>query len=71
MALSDVWEGLELVLVHLRNLFFGQLLLFMCVYGDFEVLGREHLEGSHSAAELDLELREYSDLVLFFLNALY
>ena len=71
MALFDVWEGLELVLVHLRQLFFGQLLLFMCMYGDFEVLGREHLEGSHFEAELDLELREYSDLALFFLNAPY
>ena len=71
MLLFDVWECLDLVFVHLRNLFFGQLLLFMCMYGDFEVLGREHLEGSHSAAELDLELREYSDLALFFLNAPY
>ena len=71
MLLFDVWEGLELVLVHLRNLFFGQLLLFMCMHGDFEIFGGLLLGGSYSASELDLELREYSDLVLFFLNALY
>ena len=58
MLLFDVWEGLELVLVHLRNLFFGQLFLFMCMCGDFEVLGREHLEGSQCVDELDPELRE-------------
>ena len=70
MALLDVWEGLELVLVHLRNLLFGQLLLFMCMHGDFEVLGREHLERINEQAELDLELRGSMGLALFCLNAL-
>ena len=58
MLLFDVWEGLELVLVHLRNLFFGQLLLFMCMHGDFEIWVRLLLEGTHLGGELDLELRE-------------
>ena len=58
MLLFDVWEGLELVLVHLRNLFFGQLLLFMCMHGDFEIFGGLLLGGSYSPGELDLELRE-------------
>ena len=71
MLLFDVWEGLELVLVHLRNVFFGQLLLFMCMHGDFEIFGGLLLGGSSPGAELDLELREYSDLALFFLNAPY
>ena len=58
MLLFDVWEGLELVLVHLRNLLFGQLLLFMCMHGDFEIFGGLLLGGSYLQAELDLELRE-------------
>ena len=58
MLLFDVWEGLELVLVHLRNLFFGQLLLFMCMYADFEIIWGVHLGGSYFVSELDLELRE-------------
>ena len=58
MLLFDVWEGLELVLVHLRNLFFGQLFLFMCMHGDFEVFGGLLLGGSYWRGELDLELRE-------------
>ena len=36
MLLFDVWKGLELVFVHLRQLFFGHLSLFICMYGDFE-----------------------------------
>ena len=71
MLLFDVWEGLELVLVHLRNLFFGQLFLFMCMYGDFEIFWGVLLGGSCPGSDLDLELREYSDLALSFLNALY
>ena len=71
MLLFDVWEGLELVLVHLRNLFFGQLFLFMCMYGDFEIFRGVLLGGSCPGSDLDLELREYSDLALSFLNALY
>ena len=70
MLLFDVWEGLELVLVHLRNLFFGQLLLFMCMHGDFEIFGGLLLGGSQCADELDLELRESMGLALFCLNAL-
>ena len=70
MLLFDVWEGLELVLVHLRNLFFGQLFLFMCMYGDFEIFWGVLLGGSYWEPDLDLELREYSDLALFFSNAL-
>ena len=34
MALFDVWKGFELVSVHLRQLFFGHLSLFICMYGD-------------------------------------
>ena len=30
----------------------------MHMHGDFEILGSEHLGGSYSQAELDLELRE-------------
>ena len=70
MLLFDVWEGLELVLVHLRNLFFGQLLLFMCMYGDFEIFWGVLLGGSCAGTELDLELRESMGLALFCLNAL-
>jgi len=70
MLLFDVWEGLQLVLVHLRHLFFGQLLLFMCMYGNFEIFGGLLLEGSYRLAELDLELRESMGLALFCLNAL-
>ena len=70
MLLFDVWEGLELVLVHLRHLFFGQLLLFMCMHGDFEIFLRELLAGSMVAAELDPELRESMGLALFCLIAL-
>ena len=70
MLLFDVREGLELVFVHLRNLFFGQLFLFMCMYGDFEIFWGVLLGGSYWEPELDLELREYSGLALFFLNAL-
>ena len=70
MLLFDVWEGLELVLVHLRNLLFGQLLLFMCMHGDFEIFGGLLLGGSYLVAELDLKLRKYSDLILFCLNGL-
>ena len=58
MLLFDVWEGLDLVLVHLRHLFFGQLLLFMCMHGDFEIFGGLLLGGSDGQGELDLELRE-------------
>ena len=36
MALFDVWKGFELVSVHLRQLFFGQVLFSMCMYGDIE-----------------------------------
>ena len=43
----------------------------MCMHGDFEIWGRLLLAGSYSESELDLELREYSDLALFFLNAPY
>ena len=70
MLLFDVWEGLELVLVHLRQLFSGQLFLFMCMYGDFEIFGGLLLGGSECASELDLELRESMGLALFCLNAL-
>ena len=70
MLLLDVWEGLELVLVHLRNLLFGQLLLFMCMHGDFEIFGGLLLGGSYYGSELDLELRESMGLALFCLNAL-
>ena len=35
----------------------------------FEIF-REHLGGSYLVAELDLDLREYSDLILFCLNGL-
>merc|ERR1711951_120600 len=65
ILLFDVWKGLELVFVHLRQLFFGHLSLFICMYGDFGVLRRGLLGGSLSVPELDLELREYSDLALF------
>ena len=71
ILLFDVWKGLDMVFVDLRHLFFGQLLLFMCMHGDFEIFGGLLLGGSHCVAELDLELREYSDLALFFLNAPY
>ena len=59
MLLFDVWKCLDLVFVHLRNLFFGQLLLFMCMYGDFEIFWGVLLGGSSGVSELDLELREY------------
>ena len=70
MLLFDVREGLELVFVHLRNLFFGQLLLFMCMYGDFEIFWGLLLGGSSAVPDLDLELRESMGLALFCLNAL-
>ena len=70
MLLFDVWKGLEWVFVHLRHLFFGQVLLFMCMHGDFEIFGGLLLGGSSAGAELDLELRESMGLALFCLNAL-
>ena len=70
MLLFDVWKCLDLVFVHLRNLSFGQVLLFMCMHGDFEIFGGLLLGGSSAAAELDLELRESMGLALFCLNAL-
>ena len=70
MLLFDVWKGLEWVFVHLGNLFFGQVLLFMCMHGDFEIFGGLLLGGSSAGAELDLELRESMGLALFCLNAL-
>ena len=36
ILLFDVWKGFELVFDHLRQLFFGHLSLFICMYGDFE-----------------------------------
>ena len=65
ILLFDVWKGFELVFDHLRQLFFGHLSLFICMYVDFGVLRRGLLGGSLSVPELDLELREYSDLALF------
>ena len=48
--------------------FFGQLLLFMCMHGNFEIFGREHLDGSLVGAELDLELRNFWSMVPFLLK---
>ena len=70
MLLFDVWEGLELFFGHLRNLFFGQLLLFMCMYAILRLFGGVHLGGSYFGSELDLELRESMGVALFCLNAL-
>ena len=36
ILLFDVWKSFELVFDHLRQLFFGHLSLFICMYGDFE-----------------------------------
>ena len=68
MLLFDVWEGLELVLVHLRNLFFGQLLLFMCMHGDFEIFGGLLLGGSYEQGEMYMELRNSLSLGPFLLE---
>ena len=66
MLLFDVWEGFELCLVHLRQLFLGQLLIIMYMHGDFEIFLRQLLGGSSPGPDLDLKLGEYSDLALFF-----
>ena len=58
MLLFDVLKWFELFFVHLRQLFFGQVLFSMCMYGDFEIFLRELLGGSEFVSELDLELRE-------------
>ena len=70
MLLFDVWKGSELAFDHLRQLFFGKVLFSVCMYGDIEIWLREHLEGTHLGAELDLELRKSLRLALFCLNAL-
>ena len=70
MALFDVWKGFQLVFVHLRQLFFGQVLIVRYMHGDFEIFGGLLLGGSYLVAELDLELRESMDLALFCLIAL-
>ena len=58
MLLFDVWKWFELFFVHLRQLFFGQVLFSMCMYGDFEIFLRELLGGSSAVAELFLDLRK-------------
>ena len=70
MALFDVWKCFELVSLHLRQLFFGQLLIAMYMYGDNEDFLGLLLGGSYLLDELDLELRQHSDLILFCLNGL-
>ena len=54
----DVLNGPALFLVHLKTLFFDQLLFPRHMYGDFDILGSEHLAGSSVEAELDQILRD-------------
>ena len=58
MVSYDVLKGFAFILVHLKTLFFDQLLFPRHMYGDFDILGSEHLGGSQYEPELDLELRE-------------
>ena len=58
MVSIDVLEGAALFLVHLKTLFFDQLSFPRHMYGDFDILGSEHLGGSFQASELDQLLRD-------------
>ena len=53
MVIIDVLKALALFLVHLKTLFFDQLLFPRHMYGDFDILGSEHLGGFFPGAELD------------------
>ena len=58
MVSYDVFKGPAFFLVHLKTLFFDQLSFPRHMYGDFDILGSEHLGGSSVEAELDQILRD-------------
>ena len=63
------WEWVLVVFCLFEATFF--CICFFCkAYAWIFEIFREHLGGSLGPSELDLELCEYSDLILFFLNAL-
>ena len=53
----DVWRGLELIFVDLRQLFFGQQ-KFQRPNPLFSIFGQDLLDGISAVSDLDLKLRE-------------